>query len=64
MLLLGTRAAYAYIDPGTATLVLQGIVGAVAAGMLFFRQRMAQLVSFVLRRRPSISKGDETKSCD
>jgi hypothetical protein len=27
-----TRPAYAYLDPGTASLLLQGVIGAAAAG--------------------------------
>ena len=29
-----TEPAYAYLDPGTASLILQGIVGAVGAGVV------------------------------
>jgi hypothetical protein len=29
-----TESAHAYLDPGTASLVLQGIVGAVGAGLV------------------------------
>ena len=34
---LYTTPAHAYIDPGTASIVLQSIIGAIAAGSLFFR---------------------------
>lgn len=28
--------AYAYIDPGTGSIIIQGIIGAIATGMVFF----------------------------
>jgi hypothetical protein len=31
-LLTSTQDAYAYLDPGTASLILQGIIGGIAAG--------------------------------
>ncbi len=38
---LFTAPAHAYIDPGTASIVLQSIIGAIAAGSLFFRTHLA-----------------------
>jgi len=43
--------AYAYLDGGTISLFLQGVTGAVAAGLLFGRTYLAKLTS--LFRRPS-----------
>ncbi len=37
---LYTAPAHAYIDPGTASIVLQSIIGAIAAGSLFFRTHL------------------------
>jgi hypothetical protein len=34
VVLFKTEPAHAYLDPGTASLVLQGIVGAVGAGLV------------------------------
>tara|TARA_B100001057_G_C22302077_1_gene738698 strand:- start:81 stop:284 length:204 start_codon:yes stop_codon:yes gene_type:complete len=28
--------AYSYIDPGTGSIIIQGIIGAIATGMVFF----------------------------
>ena len=28
--------AHAYIDPGTGSIIIQGIIGAIATGMVFF----------------------------
>lgn len=43
LLPLYTVPAHAYIDPGTASIVLQSIVGAIAAGTLFFRTHLAMI---------------------
>ncbi len=40
---LFTAPAHAYIDPGTASIVLQSIIGAIAAGSLFFRTHIAAI---------------------
>lgn len=34
LIMSSTQSAYAYLDPGTASLILQGIVGAIGAGMV------------------------------
>lgn len=48
--------ALAYIDPGIATLLLQGIIGAVAAGILLFRRKIAKLLSLFGSKK----SGDES----
>ena len=52
--------AMAYVDPGTATLILQGVIGAVAAAGLFFRTRIKELLSIfgsLFRRDRAASPG-------
>ncbi len=51
MILLLHRPAYAYLDPGTASIILQIVVGSVAAAGLFFRSYLARF--FSLFRRPA-----------
>ena len=51
VVLLLHRPAYAYLDPGTASIILQVVVGAVAAAGLFFRAYLARLFSYF--RRPA-----------
>ena len=51
VILLLHRPAYAYIDPGTASIILQAVVGAVAAAGLFFRAHLFRF--FSLFRRPA-----------
>ncbi len=35
--LISIRPAYAYLDPGTGSLIIQGIIGTIAAAGFFFR---------------------------
>lgn len=51
--LFAPGTAHAYIDPGTGSLLLQGILGAIAAGMVavsFYWQRFKDFVSGRPRR--------------
>ena len=48
-----TSNAYAYLDPGTASMVLQGIIGGIAAAIAagtFYWQRVKQFAARVFRR--------------
>ncbi len=38
-----TRPAHAYVDPGVASIVLQVIIGGIAVGGLFFRNKIMQV---------------------
>lgn len=63
LILLFQRPAHAYIDPGTASIILQAVVGAVAAAGLFFRSHLGRLWSFVRRRAardetPNVTSND------
>ena len=49
VILLLHRPAYAYLDPGTASIILQVVVGAVAAAGLFFRAYLARLFALIRR---------------
>ena len=53
MCFLGALAspAYAYIDPGTGTIIVQAILGAFVAGSLFFRQLRDRFTSYFQRWR-------------
>ncbi len=37
LFLVLTDSAYAYLDPGTGSILLQGLIGAIAAGLAFFK---------------------------
>jgi hypothetical protein len=48
LVLTATAApAHAYIDPGTGSIVLQALIGAVAAGMVVWRGYVARFVAWV-----------------
>ncbi len=55
------RDAHAYLDTGTASMVLQLLVASAAAGMVFFRQYRDKLKAFLGRRsrEPDESAGGE-----
>ncbi len=38
------RPAYAYIDPGTASIILQGIIGGIATVGIVFRSHLRRLI--------------------
>lgn len=38
--------AYAYIDPGTGSIILQGIIGGVAGGLFILRTYWAKVTAF------------------
>lgn len=46
---MGT-SAHAYIDPGTASIVLQAIVGGIAVAAVYFRAQTARFLSLFRRR--------------
>jgi hypothetical protein len=62
-LLAFPRAAHAYIDPGTGSLILQGLVamfvGAAFTLKTFFRERITPIIDWILRRpRPKAAPED------
>jgi len=55
-------SAQAYIDPGAGSLILQGIVGAIAGGMFVARTYWHKITAFLLgRRRTPEPDGDFTR---
>ncbi len=42
--------AYAYVDPGTASIAIQAIIGAIAAGGIFFRHKIGLITQFFRRK--------------
>ena len=61
--LLHPRAAHAYIDPGTGSLILQGLiaafVGAAFALKNFYYTKVKRVIDFVLGRKPAPSRDDD-----
>ena len=46
-----TQPAYAYIDPGTGAIIIQAILGSIAAAMVFLRGLRQRVLEF-LRIKP------------
>jgi hypothetical protein len=46
ILILNTNYAYAYLDPGTGSIILQAILGAIAAGLTFFTNFWLKVKNF------------------
>lgn len=44
-----TEQAYAYLDPGTGSMLLQALIGAVAGAVVVIRLYWAKIKSFVSR---------------
>ena len=49
---LTPQHAYAYLDPGTASLVLQGIVGAVGAGFVVMGMYWRRFLGLFRKQQP------------
>jgi hypothetical protein len=62
-LLLGTTLpAYAYVDPGIAAVVIQGIVGAIAVVGFYFRSTLARVMQFIRPARRSDANRKDGKA--
>lgn len=59
--LLFIRPAYAYIDPGTASLILQGIIGGIAATGFFFRSHLYRLKSLFRSKRDDAATSESSR---
>ena len=44
-----TYVLFAYLDPGTGSLIIQAILGAILAGTYFFRNSFIRVMRFVGR---------------
>lgn len=60
-------AALAYIDPGTGSMIVQGIIAALATGLLFFKIWWLRIKAFFCRKdkqeeQPDTHKADEDDS--
>lgn len=55
------QSAHAYIDPGTAGMVLQLLIGGIAGAVVVFRHRLRQVVALFSRGN---TKAHETRTSD
>jgi hypothetical protein len=55
LLLLGTftRPAHAYLDPGTISMALQAILGAIAAGFVAIKMFWSRILGFFGKGKPA-----------
>jgi hypothetical protein len=58
LLLFSTQNAYAYLDPGTGSMLLQGLIGGIAGGMFAIRLYWSKLKSRFGRTPASVSTRD------
>lgn len=54
---IGIEPAFAYLDPGTGSIILQAVIGAVAGALIAIKLYWYKLVTF-LRGRNSHTGGD------
>ena len=57
VLLLGPGTAHAYLDPASGSMILQAVIGGVAAAAVAFRVYWGRIASFL-----GIGRGDESES--
>ena len=53
--------AYAYIDPGTATIALQAVIGAIAVAGIFFREKLFQFLALFRKPRETKEQDEDPK---
>lgn len=52
--LIAPRAAHAYLDPATGSMVLQGLVGGVMAGLFVLRRQWGRVKALFTRGRSEV----------
>ena len=52
-----TRPAAAYLDPGTGSIILQGLIGAIAGGLVIIRLYWSRVKNFF--GKSSLEAGDK-----
>lgn len=61
LVIVAPTPAFAYIDPGTGSMIIQGIIGAIAGLMVAGKLYWGKLVSFFSGRKKS-DMGDDKDS--
>lgn len=56
------RPAYAYLDPGTGSIILQAVIGAVAAGLIIGRGYFERMKAWFSSIRTAGAKGGQRPS--
>ena len=64
MILAYTPQAYAYLDPGTGSMILQGIIGAIAGGLVVGRMYWEKIKTFFGSQSSSKSEQETPRAAD
>ena len=56
-----TSPAYAYLDPGTGSMLVQGLIGGVAVVMSFLSIYWQKVKAFFVKQEPDTDKDIENK---
>ncbi len=64
LLLMSTSNAYAYLDPGTGSILLQGLIGAIAGGLFFAKMYWAKFKTMLGFEAPETTLDDDDNTSD
>lgn len=62
LLLAFPGTAYAYIDPGTGAMLIQGLIGTVVGGLFVIRLYWRKIKSFVTGGGESVSEEEDVQA--
>lgn len=61
LFLIFPQAAYAYIDPGTGSIIIQVLIGAVVSGLTLLGVYRTRVKTFLQKKFQTRKMGDEDK---
>lgn len=56
-----SETAHAYLDPGTGTILLQGLIAATATGLYFMRSKIRSLLKHLINKKKSHPEDDDAE---
>lgn len=56
-----TGTAYAYLDPGTGTIIVQGLIAVAATGLYFMRSKIRSLLRFLTNKKKLHPERDDSE---
>ena len=59
VILLFTESAYAYLDPGTGSILLQGLIAAIALGLSTAKLWWYRITCMFSRKKPEIEESTD-----
>lgn len=60
VLLLASAPAHAYLDPGTGSMILQGLIAGIAAGLMVLKLYWYKIKAFFRREHKDKPRSDST----